>query len=269
MADVLRSKRGSCVSSLLLAGLLLLPSSMAWASDPQILAFSKTTGFRHGSISNALSALQTLGEAHGFTVVATEDATAFTPGNLAGFDAVVFVMTTGDVLNNSQQAAFENYIRAGGGFAGIHSASDTEYNWPWYGGLVGAYFARHPSQQNATLTVEDAGHPSTQNLPATFSRFDEWYDFQTNPRGQVNILLTIDENTYNGGGMGSDHPMAWFHAFDGGRSWYTAMGHTRESYSEPLFLDHLLGGIQYAAGIGTVPAVFADGFEAPATQLSE
>lgn len=240
----------------------LLAQHMAVAEEPpQILAFSKTEGFRHGSISNALEALQTLGAEHGFTVVATEDAADFNPVNLSGFAAVTFVMTTGDVLNSTQQSAFEAYIRAGGGFAGIHSASDTEYGWPWYGGLVGAYFARHPSRQDAILMVEDANHPSTSGLPGTFSRFDEWYDFQTNPRGQVNILLTIDEDSYNGGGMGNDHPMAWYHEYDGGRSWYTAMGHTNDSYTEPLFLEHLLGGIQYAAGLVPADTMFSDGFE--------
>lgn len=254
----------------LLRGFLILFIFSGWltlrepaaADPPQILAFSKTEGFRHASISNALEALHELGQAHGFMLVATEDAEAFNADNLSRFAAVVFVMTSGDVLDERQQAAFEAYIRAGGGFAGIHSASDTEYDWPWYGGLVGAYFQRHPSQQNASLMVEDASHPSTAALPLEFSRFDEWYDFQSNPRDQVNILLTIDEESYNGGGMGEDHPMAWYHAYDGGRSWYTAMGHTRASYAEPLLRAHLLGGIRYAAGFAPEEVLFNNGFEA-------
>lgn len=248
---------------ILLAGLLLCPAPV-WAADkPQILAFSKTEGFRHESISNALAALEALGNEHGFTVVATEDADAFNQSNLSSFAAVVFVMTTGDVLNVNQQSAFEGYIQAGGGFVGIHSASDTEYDWPWYGQLVGAYFASHPDQQSATLVVEDDSHPSTRGLPETFERFDEWYNFKVSPRGTVNVLLTIDESTYNGGGMGDDHPIAWYHQFDGGRSWYTALGHTGDSYSEPLFLDHLLGGILYAMALtkGQLAAIFTNGFE--------
>ncbi|MEM6936163.1 MAG: ThuA domain-containing protein [Pseudomonadota bacterium] len=242
----------ACLQVALVIGLLAFAIATGQAGQntaPRILAFSKTEGFRHGSISSALTAIETLGAQHGFAVDATEDATAFTDANLANYAAVAFVLTSGNVLNDSQQEAFERYIQAGGGYVGVHSASDTEYQWPWYGGLVGAYFQRHPAQQTATLTVEDPDHPSTRNLPTTLSRFDEWYDFRTNPRGAVNVLMTIDESTYNGGQMGPDHPLVWFHEYDGGRSWYTAMGHTSASYSESEFLSHLLGGIQYAADL--------------------
>jgi type 1 glutamine amidotransferase len=134
---------------------------------------------------------------------------------------------------------------------GVHSASDTEYNWPWYGGLVGAYFDRvhgHSKVTQATLHVIDRTHPSTVMLPALWVRTDEWYNFASNPRGRVNVLMTIDESTYNGGTMGVDHPIAWYHEYEGGRAWYTALGHTSESYYEPLFLAHLWGGIMYAVG---------------------
>ncbi|HEX5689212.1 MAG TPA: ThuA domain-containing protein, partial [Roseiflexaceae bacterium] len=140
-------------------------------------------------------------------------------------------------------------MRAGNGYAGVHSASDTEYDWTWYGGLVGAYFQSHPAIQSGRIKIEDAAHPSTQALPTTWMRTDEWYDFRTNPRGRVHVLATLDETSYQGGGMGADHPIAWCQAYDGGRAWYTAGGHTRESYSEPLFRQHLLGGIEFAAGL--------------------
>ena len=153
------------------------------------------------------------------------------------------------MLDEQEQAAFEAYIGAGGGYTGIHAASDTEYDWPWYGGLVGAYFARHPEIQSASMLVENGSHPSTAHLGTVWTRTDEWYDFQTNPRGQVNVLLTLDESTYNGGGMGIDHPIAWFHDYMGGRSWYTGGGHTVESYTEPDFRAHLLGGLRYAIGL--------------------
>jgi cytochrome c len=181
-------------------------------------------------------------------VDATEDATTFTDAALARYRAVVFLSTTGDVLDLAQKTAFERYIRSGGGFAGIHSASDTEYNWPWYGRLVGAYFASHSQIQRATVHIADPGHPSTKGLPAIWERTDEWYNFRTNPRGAVHVLATLDETTYSGGKMGADHPIAWCHLIEGGRSWYTAMGHTKESYAEPLFRLHLLGGIETAAG---------------------
>ncbi len=216
----------------------------------RILVFSKTAGFRHGSIEPGIAALRTLGAANGFEVDATEDAGQFTTANLGRYGAVVFLSTTGDVLNDAQQAAFMTYIRRGGGFVGIHAAADTEYFWPWYGDLMGAYFARHPAPARARLRVENRGHPSTSVLPDPWVRTDEWYDFQRNPRSHgVTVLLTLDESSYPGGQMGNDHPIAWYHEFDGGRSWYTAGGHTDESFSEPDFLRHLLGGILYAVGL--------------------
>lgn len=221
-------------------------------STPRILVFSKTTGFRHDSIPDAIAAIKALGAQNSFTVDATEEAGVFTDANLAQYDAVVFLMTTGDILDNAQQAAFERYIRAGNGYAGVHSASDMEYDWPWYGRLVGAYFRNHPAIQQATINVEDRDHASTKGLPEQWERNDEWYNFRSNPRDRVKVLASLDETTYSGGDMG-DHPIAWYHEFDGGRAWYTGGGHTKESYREPLFQQHILGGIRYAAGIITTP----------------
>jgi len=219
------------------------------AGPPRILLFSKTTGFRHESIPDAIAALQKLGTQHGFAVDATEDAATFTDERLGRYRAVVFLMTTGDVLDDAQQAAFERYIRAGNGYVGVHSASDTEYTWPGYGGLVGAYFDNHPAIQEARIQIEDSTHPSTAGLPSPWTRTDEWYNFRTNPRARVHVLATLDESTYQGGTMGADHPIAWYHDYDGGRAWYTAGGHTSASYAEPEFLQHLLGGVLYAAQI--------------------
>ena len=217
----------------------------------RLLVFSKTGGFRHASIKDGKITLQKLATEHNVRVDFTEDASVFTDVNLAHYDAVIFLMTTGNILDNTQKAAFERYIRAGGGYVGVHSASDTEYAWSWYGGLVGAYFDRihgHSKVMQATIHVTDRTHPSTMMLPAFWIRTDEWYNFATNPRGRVNVLMTIDERTYKGGTMGADHPIAWYHEYEGGRAWYTALGHTSESYYEPLFLAHLWGGIIYAAG---------------------
>ena len=212
------------------------------------LVFSKTAGFRHASIPAGIATIESLGAAQGFLVEATEDADAFTDANLARFAVVIFLNTTGDVLDASQQGALERFIRAGRGFVGVHSASDTEYDWAWYGGLVGAYFASHPAIQAATLLVTDGTHPSTEHFPASFTRTDEWYNFQAQPAATVQVLLRIDEASYSGGTMGATHPIAWAQAYDGGRAWYTAMGHTIESYGEPLFVQHLAGGIRWAAG---------------------
>jgi type 1 glutamine amidotransferase len=213
-----------------------------------VLVFSKTAGFRHDSIPDGIAAVQQLGEEHGFTVDATEDAAAFTPERLAAYDAVVFLSTTGDVLNEAQQAAFEGYIENGGGYAGVHAAADTEYDWPWYGGLVGAWFDSHPLIQSATVRVEDHAHPATSHLAGEWQRTDEWYNYRTNPRDDVRVLATLDEESYLGGTMGEDHPIAWCRPYEGGRAFYTGSGHTKESYADEAFRAHLLGGIRWAAG---------------------
>jgi type 1 glutamine amidotransferase len=214
----------------------------------RILVFSKTAGFRHSSIETGVALVKKIGAEQGVAVDATEDASAFTDANLRKYRAVVFMSTTGDVLNDAQQDAFERYIQAGGGWVGVHSATDTEYDWPWYGQLVGAYFKRHPRVQDAKLDVRDRTHVSTKCLPAEWTRRDEWYDFRAVPPADAKILITIDEKSYSGGEMGDLHPMAWYHAFDGGRAFYTEMGHTNESYKEQAYLDHLAGGILWAIG---------------------
>jgi cytochrome c len=217
-----------------------------------VLVFSKTAGFRHSSIPAGIEAIEDLGAQNGFAVTATEDAGMFTDDNLAQYDAVVWLSTTGDVLDAEQQQAFERYVRAGGGYAGVHAASDTEYEWPWYGRLVGAYFDSHPAIQEANISVTDRVHPSTKHLPTTWRRTDEWYNYRANPRRDVHVLAELEESTYDGGSMGADHPTAWCQEYDGGRSWYTGGGHTEESYAAPEFRQHLLGGILTAAG--QVPA---------------
>jgi len=224
------------------------------SEKPEVLVFSKTAGFYHTSIPDGISAIQKLGAENGFEVDTTTNANLFTEENLKNYSAVIFLNTTGDVLNYHQQAEFERYIQSGGGFAGIHAAADTEHHWGWYGRLVGGYFLDHPgiqdphpNVQEGILEVADNTHPSTDFLPDRWSRTDEWYSFR-NLNEQVNVLLTIDKESYLGGADTEYHPMAWYHEYDGGRAFYTAGGHTSESYSEELFLRHLLAGIQYAIG---------------------
>jgi type 1 glutamine amidotransferase len=232
-----------------------------------VLVFSKTAAFRHDSIPAGVAAIEQLGARNRFTVDATEDAGAFTDRNLRKYDAVVWLSTTGDVLDDSQQAAFERYINRGGGYAGIHAASDTEYDWPWYGALVGAYFRDHPGSvspqfQTATVNVLDRSTAATKPLPRTWDREDEWYNFRTNPSQSVHVLAEVDEDTYDprgysvpGGspGMGDHHPISWCQPFDGGRAFYTGMGHKSEYFTEPLLLAHILGGIRMAAGVAGFP----------------
>ncbi|WP_435272641.1 ThuA domain-containing protein [Streptomyces parvulus] len=221
------------------------------AAEPayKILVFSKTAGFRHSSIDDGLAALRDLGTAHNFTVDATEDAGAFTPGNLGQYRAVVFLSTTGDVLDGTQQTAFEQYIQGGGGYVGIHAAADTEYDWPFYDGLAGALFHSHPAVQSATVRVEDRAHDATAHLGRTWQRTDEWYNYRTNPRTTAHVLASLDESSYSGGNMAGDHPISWCKDYRGGRAFYTGGGHTDESFADPAFNRHLLGGIRWAAGL--------------------
>ena len=213
-----------------------------------VLVFTRTTGFRHASIDDGVAAIRRLGASHGFSVDATEYPEQVKDAVLGRYRAVVFLSTTGEPLGPPQQAALERWVEAGGGWIGVHAAADAFYDWPWYGELVGAWFRRHPPVQRATVRVTDRGHPSTASLPAAWPRTDEWYDFRTNPRGRVQVLATVDESTYQGGGMGDDHPVAWAHEQGRGRAWYTALGHTEASWSEQRFLAHILGGIRWAAG---------------------
>lgn len=222
------------------------------APELRVLVFSKTAGFRHSSIPDAVKSIREMGLKYGFDVHATEDAAYFNDGMLPHYAAIIFLSTTGNVLDDEQQGAFERYIRSGGGYVGVHAASDTEYEWPWYGKLVGAYFLGHPAIQDATIRVLDREHISTNMLPGEWPRRDEWYNFRSKP-GHVHVLAEIDETTYSGGTMNNDHPIAWCHEFDGGRAFYTAGGHTEESFAEDLFLRHLAGGIYWASGRTHLP----------------
>lgn len=213
-----------------------------------MLVFSRTTGYRHASIPAGVTAVRELCADLDCAADATEDAGVFTPARLAPYAAVVFLSTSGEILDDAAKAAFEGYVRGGGNFAGIHAASTTEYGWPFYGRLVGAWFDRHPPVQTATVHVCDQAHPATADLGATWIWTDEWYDFRTDPTADVRVLLTVDESTYSGGAMGARHPIAWCHETLGGRAFYTALGHPAEAYADPAFRSHLAGGIRYAVG---------------------
>lgn len=224
---------------------LLLSFAGGKEMEPAVLVFSKTAGFTHASIPDGNKAIMKLGSVRGFRVDTTQDASLFTDENLDQYSAVIFNNTTGDVLNDKQQQVFERYIQKGRGFVGIHAASDTEFDWQWYGQLVGAYFFDHPRVQQADLHIRNPHHPATESLPPVWTTTDEWYNFRDfDP--DIEVLITIDEGSYEGGKNGQWHPIAWIKEHDGGRAFYTGRGHTRESYQDPLFLEHLLGGISYA-----------------------
>ncbi|WKN30417.1 ThuA domain-containing protein [Porifericola rhodea] len=247
----------TALSSLVLS--LLFVHTIAFsihAQTSKVLVFSKTAAFRHNSIETGIEAIRKLGEQHNFSIKATEDASVFTTDKLEDYAAIIFLNTTGDVLNDEEQMKMEEYIQSDGGYVGIHAAADTEYEWSWYGKLVGAYFNGHPGNPNvreATLNVLNHEHLSTEGLPANWQRKDEWYNYK-DINEQNEVLIKIDESTYEGGTNGDNHPMAWYKEYDGGRAFYTGGGHTKETYAEPLFLQHLLGGIQYAMGISSSKA---------------
>jgi type 1 glutamine amidotransferase len=233
---------------ILLLIITLFVSGHISAKQKRVLVFSKTAGFRHGSaIEAGKKAIQELGRKNNFFADTTENANIFTASNLKQYTAVIFLCTTGDVLSNPQQQAFEQFIKAGGGFVGLHSAADTEYDWPWFGELNGAYFKSHPRQQEAIFNIADPNNIATAHLPKKWKRFDELYNFKWIGT-DLHILITIDENSYTGGANGEFHPMSWYHDFDGGRAFYTALGHDNKSYEDPMYLQHILGGIKYAMG---------------------
>ncbi len=227
---------------------LLALNLAAQTPAKRVLVFSKTMNFRHASIPTGQKAIMKMGNENGFVVDTTENSAMFNEKNLQKYNVVIFLSTTGDVLNKEQQNSFERYIQAGGGYVGIHAATDTEYDWPWYNKLAGAYFMSHPGNpnvQDGEAYPVNKSHVSMFGFPDRWKIKDEFYDFK-NFNKNVNVLVKIDEKTYKDGKMGDDHPMAWYHEFDGGRAFYTNFGHTDETFSEPVFVKHLLGGIQWA-----------------------
>ncbi|MGK5740185.1 ThuA domain-containing protein [Micromonospora sp. URMC 103] len=257
-------RRRPLLLALLTAVALVFTGTPATASTAaptfRVLVFSKVTNYSHDSIRAGVAAVQRLGGKHGFAVEATTDAAAFTDANLARFDALVFNNTnstpaSGDLLDAAQRAALQKFIRDGGGWVGLHAASASERDWAWYEGLVGAIFDNHPdfSATGGTfpgrIKVLDHAHPSTKNLPELWERSEEWYNWRTNPTGKVHTLAQIKVGDgIPGLDEGVDHPYSWCQNYDGGRSWYTAGGHSASSFREPAFLQHLLGGIRWAAG---------------------
>jgi cytochrome c len=233
--------------SLLLALSVLVFNFSKIVVKPKILVFTKTSGYHHASIAAGSAAIIKLGAENDFSIDTTSNAAKISEANLSQYAAVVFLSTTGYMLNNYQQADLERYMQAGGNFVGVHAAADAEYDWQWYGRLVGAYFDSHPAMQEAILKVVDKKHPSTRALPDEWKRTDEWYNFKKISKN-LHVLIKIDENSYKGGINGDNHPMAWYHDFENGRAFYTELGHTDESYSDPVYLGHLLGGIKYAIG---------------------
>ncbi|TAD93261.1 MAG: ThuA domain-containing protein [Bacteroidetes bacterium] len=224
------------------------PSAAKKPKPIDILVFSKTNGFRHASITDGIKALGFMATENGWKIAFTEDSLQFNTKNLAKYDVLVLLSPTGNVWGSAEKAALTQYVKKGGGIVGIHAATDCQSDWPWYNQMIGGTFESHPSGTPlAQLDVVDTIHLATKHLKTNWVRKDEWYNFK-NLQPDNKVLLTIDETTYEGGKNGNYHPMSWYKIFEGGRIFYTALGHTPQSYTEPLFVAHLRGGILYAAG---------------------
>ncbi len=246
------------LSKLMLLPLIgLLAAGSARAEQFSVLLFSKTAGWHHESILEGVTAIRNLAKLHDFNVFWTEDAArVFNDRELKKYKAVIFLSTTGNALDDQQQAAFERYIQAGGGYVGIHAAADTEYDWPWYTKMVGHMFHIHPLVQTATLKVENPNFPGMDRFAKRFLFTEEWYEFDAARSDKLRYLLSVDESTYKpyakwgpkeGKGMGKFHPIAWYQEYDGGRAFYTALGHLPATYSDANFMHHIYGGIYWAA----------------------
>lgn len=246
------------LSALAVAGACLAALAMPLqAAQFKVLLFTKSVAWHHDAVHAGVSAVQELGRLHDFDVFWTADAArVMNDAELANYQAVVFLLTTGDVLDDAQQAAFERFIRRGGGFVGVHSAADTEYDWPWYTRMVGHMFHVHPEVQTAVLKVEHTNFPGMERFPARTLFTDEWYEFGPARSDRLVYLLSVDEASYRpqatwpdraGKGMGAFHPVSWYQHYDGGRAFYTGLGHMAATYRDPLFLHHLFGGIYWAA----------------------
>ncbi len=268
----------SFLSIALLAIIMASSASVrAQTKEPRVLVFTKTLGYHHASIGPAIKAVMKLGKENGFLVDTTTDVNKFEESNLKRYAALIFISisgiigpegyglngygtgrygTGGYIFNAAQRADLQRYIEAGGGFVGIHEAVDAMYDWHWYGRMIGANFAFHPAAQTATYDVIDKNFIATKHLPDKWVRVDEPY-YPKLMNKDIHVLISLEEPTVLNNKyspttfqkMGDLHPISWYHNFDGGRAFYTALGHTDESYnSDTLYLKHILGGIKYAIG---------------------
>ncbi|TCO10555.1 ThuA domain-containing protein [Natronoflexus pectinivorans] len=235
--------------------LAMLSGTQSHQEKTSILVFTKTNDFRHDAIPAGKEALKKLGKDNKWHLNFTEDSLFFTPANLSYFDAVVFLLTSGDILGSDQQNALRHFVESGGGLVTIHTGTVTENNWPWFVEAVGAMFTGHPPVQEGKLIIEDPTHPATSFLPdSIWILEDEWYSFDRNPRGDVHVLISIDEDSYDVDDnrwfpeahqrMG-DHPLVWYKIVGEGRVFQTALGHVPQMYADSLFLQHLKGAIEW------------------------
>ena len=219
------------------------------AQKIKLLAFSKTNGYRHGAIPTAKMALTLMAQQQNWDITFTEDSLQFSNYKaLKHYDAIIFVMTTGNIFGPTEEAAVQKFVEKGGGLLTIHTGADTEYDWPWYNNALGAKFKSHPKQQQAKFLVVDRVHKASKMLPREWVRFDELYNFREPIPSNIHVLIELDETSYTGGTMGK-HPIAWYQTVKKGRVLQTALGHTDASYKEDLFLQHLEGAIEWVSKV--------------------
>ena len=242
------------VKTFLLAGFgaaAMSAGASASAASPRVLVFSHSTGYRHASIEPGVAAIQGLGAREKMTIVPSADPNVFTPERLRDFDAIVFLSTSTDPkkpesewFQGARRDALQGFVRRGGGIVGIHAASDSHYHWPWWGRMIGGYFVSHPpGTPEGTLKVVDRKHPTVKGVAPSMRRVDEWYYFQDhNP--ETKVLVTLDPTSIGEKDV-NPNPISWAHEFEGGRVFYTAMGHTVETYSDRNFLNHLASGLRW------------------------
>jgi type 1 glutamine amidotransferase len=243
------------LGTLLATALGCLATSAAYAQQFSAAVFSKTAGWHHESILEGVTAVRELGKQHHFEVFWSEDPKRiFTDEIIAKHKVVIFLNTTGDALNDEQQAVFERFIRRGGGYVGVHSAADTEYQWPWYTKMLGHMFRVHPAIQTAMVNVENRDFPGMERFASRFLTTEEWYEYDASRSPGLKYLLSVDESTYEPTAQRRKeaatfplHPISWYHLYDGGRAFYTGLGHLPATYSDQQFLHHLYGGIYWAA----------------------
>ncbi|MES2703917.1 MAG: ThuA domain-containing protein [Bacteroidota bacterium] len=235
--------------SLLLCSLVLFMGcdkngDTATPAMPRVLVFSKTEGYRHESIPAGIAMFEQHASDWKIAPMYSEDAAMFNADTLKRYEIIALLSTTGDFLTENQQDALKAFVQSGGNILGIHAAADAEYAWPWYGQMLGGVFSSHPAIQEAKCHVLMPAHASAVGLPAPWQRTDEWYNF-TGLQADNKVVISLDESTYTGGNNGDPHPISWYREFDGGKIYYTGMGHAASSYSEPLFIKHIGGALEW------------------------
>ncbi len=244
---------GIIMATLLSSACLAQENKPEFENSIQVLVFTKTMGFRHQSISSGLKMLFDQSIKQNWVITATENSGLLRDNFLSNFDVVVFLNPSGDAICPDGQAAFEKFMKSGKGFVGIHAAADCEYDWPFYGSLVGGYFKTHPASQEASVVFENLNHPAMKPFEGMkfYTSFDEWYTFKENPRPHVKVLATLDEASIkifdNDNFRMGDHPIIWYNDKDGMRSFYTGFGHTHEAFQDKLIIGHIANAINWAA----------------------